>query len=233
MIYVSCSSYVLGRMFGHKVAEQFLTRAVQDPSVMREIQIPAAHAIRHIASLDEVTLRVDGGATCIGKSRSRHLAAALESRADVWVTIDDDVQTDLQTATWLVETVQDPTMPTVCIAPCLMREQNVMNVEWSGVYMTRKLSNGGMVRRARRAGFGLVAMNRAAMVEVAGAVPSFHDDDGKQKPAAFLEFLDGDRWLGEDLAFFRRLPMTVCVEGLITGETTHAGVRLNLKAASS
>ena len=102
-------------------------------------------------------------------------------------------------------------------------------VEWTSVYVERKLSGGGMARRARRGGFGLVAMNRAAMQAAALGAPQYVDDDGTRRPAPFLELItDEGSWLGEDLAFFARLSPAVLVEALVTGETWHAGSPLDL-----
>ena len=45
----------------------------------------------------------------------------------------------------------------------------------------------------------------------------------------FHELLDRGQWLGEDLSFFRRVPPTIPVECLVTGNSSHNGVPLKLE----
>lgn len=229
-VYASCSSYVLGRMLGQRNAEAAITAAVVQATdaPLEGGTVPAVQTLRRVAESFDTALRVDGGAVCIAKARTRHLDAALESGRDVWVTVDDDVEASVRTVRWLVEAVHD-TQPSICIVPCWLRTERVVNVEWSPVYTTRALSDGGAARRATRGGFGLVAVNRAAMLAVADASPEFTDSDGMRKRAAFFERFQGGQWLGEDFAFFSRVPASVRVEALITGETSHAGQLLNLR----
>lgn len=226
---ISCSSYVLGQLFGPTEASSRITKAVQD----ERLPLPcfAVAAIRELAVISEATLRVDGGASHIGKSRSRHFYEALQSDCDVWVTIDDDVTATPTTLAWLLNAVEGTT-PRVCIAPCVLRNGNAVNVEWHPVFLERIVLPNGMVRRASAGGFGLVAMNRTAMQLAARSAPSWKDPhDGHMKPAVFLEKLDADgTWTGEDVAFFRRLPREVEVEALVTGKTMHAGHELALEA---
>jgi hypothetical protein len=176
-----------------------------------------------------VTLRIDGGGSHLGKSRSRHFHDAFVSDCDVWLSIDDDVSASPLTLQLLLCAVQGPTAR-VCVAPCLMRGSGAANIEWSQVYLERNIEPGGTARRIRAGGFGLVAMNRAAMKAAVTAAPSWKDFDGL-KGAPFLEMLSDDgTWVGEDIAFFRRLPREVEVEALTTGKTIHAGYELCLEA---
>lgn len=242
-VFASCSSYTLGQMTSPVDACALISGAVGD--VSREQLLPAVHALRELRKLDvEIELRVDGGSTYLAKSRSRHLAAALESTCDVWLTIDDDLDTTRETLALLLAAVASRTGPSICFAPYLLRHgsdvafgggSDVACVEWSPVYLERPVGYvvdgpSGFVRRAVRGGFGLVAMNRAALEVVQLTVPSFRDNDGKMKPAAFLEQLNAaGEWLGDDLAFYSRMKGSdVVIEGLLTGETTHAGQRLDL-----
>lgn len=227
--FVSCSSYVLGSLFGPARACELITEAVKHET--KKPPCFAVEALRRLTKLADVKLRVDGGASHLGKSRSRHFFDALSSDCDVWISIDDDVSATAETLGWLLDAVRGDA-PRVCIAPCLLRGSGVVNVEWSPVYLERSLVSGGVARRASAGGFGLVAMNRAAMVLAAGAAPSWKDGhDGAVKPAPFLEMLSSDGvWTGEDIAFFRRLPREVEVEALTEGRTNHAGYELSLEA---
>jgi hypothetical protein len=227
-VYASCSSYVLGCIYSPKHATELITRAVSD--LTHEQVLPAVHALRELRSLADIALRVDGGATHIGKSRSRHFAAALESDSDVWFYIADDTDTTRETLGWLLDAV-DCDEPRFCFAPCTLRgDSSVVSVEWSPIYLDRRLANGGRARRAVR-GDGIGAMNRAALVQIAKNSPTWRDDsDGQIKPAPYAEILTpGGPWYGEDLSLCTRLE-GVTLEALVTGETTHAGQRLALDA---
>lgn len=259
-VFASCSSYTLGQVAGPRQACALINAACTN--LDHELILPAVHALRELRALADVELRVDGGATSIPKSRSRHFFAALQSSADVWFTIDDDIDSNRETLALLLAAVSYSDEPRICFAPYVLRsDPTVAAVEWSPVYAVRTVVaadselptrpsglppdglarsvvveeafHSGEVKRAIRGGFGLVAMNRTAMTRVAQAAPSFRDDaDGQMKPAVFLEYIDGRaQWLGEDFAFFERARnVGINVEGLITGETTHAGVRLDLGA---
>jgi len=225
-VFASCSSYVLGCLTSPRQATELIQRAVAD--LKAEQTIPAVHALRELRELADIALRVDGGATHIGKSRSRHFAWALESDADVWLYVADDTDTTRETLAWLLDAVSGDE-PRFCIAPCALRgDTGIASVEWSPILVDRSLANGGRARRARR-GDGIGAMNRAALVAIAKNSPTWRDDaDGLLKPAPYAEVLEpGGAWHGEDMSLCRRLD-GVTFEGLITGETTHAGARLEL-----
>jgi hypothetical protein len=107
-------------------------------------------------------------------------------------------------------------------------------VTWPPVSVEREVlsvepAEKGRVRTALFGGFGLVAVNRAAMQGIASMAPSFHDADGKTKCAAFLEYITAEGyWLGEDFAFFERARRVATVEALVEGLVVHAGVPLDL-----
>lgn len=228
-VFASCSSYVLGQLFGPERACELITEAIQQPQ--KKPPCFAVEALRRLTKLADVTLRVDGGSSHIGKSRTRHFFDALQADCDVWFSIDDDVSATAETIAWLLQAVDSKT-PRVCIAPCVLRNGTRVNVEWSTLWFERSLLCGGTVRRATAGGFGLVAMNRPAIVAAARSAPSWRDEaDRNLKPAVFLEMLGQDgTWTGEDISFFRRLPRDVEVEALTTGKTLHAGCQLSLEA---
>lgn len=234
MIFASLSAYVTGRLAGQQTASVMVTELIRRgataeiPELLRPA-LAGALTLQRLARLYETTLRVDGGGTRIAVTRSRQLYEAEKSGADVWVTVDDDVEASEQTLRWLVEAVTSDSEPRVCVAPCLLRESSVANVEWHPLYLTRQLPRDGKTRRIVRGGFGLVAVNRKAMQLICERTCSFRDSDGQLKPAAFLETYDVDtqRWHGEDSSFFRRLPQVVICEALVTGETAHGGAALD------
>lgn len=236
-VFASTGSYLLGRMIGSNEACAALTRIAATgaaPAGLEGAHVPGALTVHELAKHYDVTLKVDGESVCIGKSRSRSLAAALDSGADVWVTVDDDVFAAGETLRWLVDAVTRDESPHVCLTPYPLRnDPSRAGVEWSSVYLEERLPRHGRVRRARWGAFGLVAMNRAAMQVAADSAPSFRDQDGRVKPGAFLELVTSDgRWLGEDASFFERLPKTVVVDGLITGAVSHGAHKLDLTKAN-
>lgn len=235
-VFASTGSYLLGRMIGSNEACAALTRIAATgaaPAGLEGAHVPGALTVHELAKLFDVTLKVDGESVCIGKSRSRALADALASGADVWVTVDDDVFAAGDTLRWLVEAVTRDDAPHVCIVPCPLRnDPSRVNVQWTSVYLEEQLPRHGLVRRAKWGGFGLVAMNRAAM-EAASSAPSFRDHDGRLKSAAFLELLTSEgRWMGEDCSFFERLPRSVVVDALVTGNVSHGSYKLDLEKAN-
>lgn len=255
MIYVTCSVYTLGKQFGPDGAVQYfhdqlteahkrISQVVDAPAPARNAMLPAVRVVARLQTLDSVALRIDAGATVIGKARSRAFHGFRESDADVWVSVDDDIDATQETLRWLVEAVGYPnvagTPPRICIAPYMLRrgrEQTpTLAVELPRFVSERSLPSGGKVRNASAGGFGLVAMNRAAMHEIVEHVqfqlPELRwlDDDEKDKLAVFHDLLAGLKWYGEDLSFFRRVPSSVEVEALCTGHTSHAGDVANLSA---
>ena len=236
-VFASLSAYVTGRLAGQKAASALVTELVKRGAAAADIPellqpaLAGALTLHRLAALYSTTLQVDGGGTRIAVTRSRHLYEAEKSGADVWVTVDDDVEASERTLRWLVEAVTSDSEPRVCVAPCLLRESSVANVEWHPLYLTRRLEGGGKARRIIRAGFGLVAVNRKAMKLVSERSSLFRDSDGQLKPTAFLETYDADtqRWHGEDSSFFRRLPEAVLSEALVTGETGHGGAALDFQ----
>lgn len=236
-VFASCSSYVLGSLMGPARACELITQAARNATARPPCF--AVRALRDLTSIADVTLRVDGGSSHLAKSRSRHFYDALMSDCEVWLSIDDDVSASRETLEWLLDAVTGD-VPRVCLAPCLLRGARgdaspVLNVQWNNVLLERDLPRGGIARRCAAGGFGLVAMNRAAMHSASKACPTWRDPtDGNVKPAAFLEMLtDSGEWIGEDVAFFRRLPRDVEVYALVTGETLHAGHALSLEALHS
>lgn len=231
-VFASCSSYTLGQLFGVAKACAMITDAIQNPA--KKAPCFAVEALRLLSNLADVTLRLDGGASHIGKSRSRHFFEALESKCDVWVSIDDDVSATLETLGALLAGTVRPGAHIVS-APCLLRGEARINVQFADVVVESRLTGGATLRNIVSSGFGLVAVNREAMQLVATASPTWKDPhDGKVKPAPFLEILESDgTWVGEDIAFFRRVPRGskgVSVEALTTGSTIHAGHELALES---
>jgi len=78
-------------------------------------------------------------------------------------------------------------------------------------------------------GFGLVGMNKAAMLAVRESRPMFLDDDGVRRTLVFHDELDGEKWWGEDFSFFLQLPESVGRFALVVGVSNHSGIELELE----
>lgn len=232
MLAVATWTYALGKELGFAESTAEFQRQLAAPDWE---SVPCVRVITRLRGLlregDEISLYHDAAATIMSKARSRAYHAAREANADVWVCVDDDVEADLTTLGYLLEAVAGDE-PRMCLAPCITRGSNVVNVALEpGAPSVRQLPSGARCVRARAGGFGLIALNRAAMdrMEHAYRGLDFDDDDGKRKMALFLELIDGGMWLGEDVAFCRRAVLCgVELEALVSGVTVHAGARLDL-----
>jgi hypothetical protein len=233
MLFVSSHFYALGRQHGIDQAVRIINLQLQAPD--RE-SLPVVRVVTRLREIEDLQLRLDTGATCIGKARSRAFHDALAAKdCDVWVTIDDDLDCSMVTLRWMLEAVRSS--DGICIVPYLLRPTKARAWRTSveifdyQVAAKRQLSNGGAVIPGVRGGFGLVAMSRHAMVEIAAANEQtrYQDDDGVSRLGVFQDLVEGGRWYGEDLSFFRRVPSNVPIEVLVTGDTVHDGAPMKLE----
>jgi hypothetical protein len=232
MIYGSTMVYALGRSLGHEEAIREVRQHVvwaKERGPLHPL-FPCAHVLSALRELDDVGHHIDAGATCIAKARSRAMHGALQSGADVWVSVDDDVMADLETLRALVETVRETRG--VCVAPCLLRraDRDVVNVHLRG----QGPEFSGMPRAPISwGGFGLFAAHREALHLAAAFSANFRDVDGALKAAPFMERLDPrtGEWLGEDRVFCEVARRArVALDVLLTGTTNHAGRVLACRA---
>jgi hypothetical protein len=232
-VFVTMSAYALGRKLGLEGAMAELNRQIDEPS---DRCLPGIRTIARLRTLCDVALRLDTGGSVLGKVRSRHFCAALESGADLWISVDDDVEATIGTLANMLQAVWG-LVPRIVIAPCIIRGvesgpvQHV-NVDLPRIVTTeRTMPGGARLRPCKGGGFGLVALNRFALIEIAQRHPEleYRDDDGAQRLGVFHDELVNGQWFNEDLSFFRRVPETVFVEALLTGVTSHDGEALPLE----
>jgi len=123
--------------------------------------------------------------------------------------------------------------PQIVIVPCLLRQDTqCANVTMDpSAKLDRITKSGAHLRRALYGGFGIVAVSNAALKEMHAAWRDldYIDDDGKTRAGVFCEFIRDRWWFREDYAFFDRVPSTVRVEALCSGQTDHAGYVLELE----
>lgn len=228
MIFASTMVYALGKELGFEGAEAEFHRQLGEPT---NESLPCVRTIHRLRSLDSVGLRLDCNAVSIGQARSRAFHEAVESMADVWIAIDDDVEADTATLKHLLEAVRGE--PAICIAPYTLREREaVVSVALEPGGKPRLLDTGGVVWPARGGGLGLCAVSRSALLRMSLAYASslgFVDQDGVHRLAMFHELIRSNVWHGEDISFCERAREAgVRVEALGTGHVKHAGQTLQL-----
>lgn len=228
-IFFSTHCYSLGWQLGIDEAGAEFRRQCEAPDNDSLSCVRTLQRLRHI---DECGAWCDSGSTRLGHSRSLAFDAALNSGCDIWVTCDDDCEADLATLRSMVEAVQ--TGSHACIAPFWARgPEPRVDLTLSPCGSSRVLRGGAKLLRATAAGLGLCAMSRAALHAIAEANQDlvYRDAAGVRRLAIFLEAIRPNdlAWMGEDLAFWSRVPPTVLIEAIVTGTTVHAGRMLDLE----
>ncbi len=236
MILVSVLTYALGKELGINGAARELSRQLVDPgSYPGNLMLPCARTITKLRAIDELML-YHGASTTLTKARSRAAHAALASTADVWLMIDDDVETDEPTLRRLVAIARSGR---VAVLPCALRthsNDHRINVLWDGPLV--ELHAGVASRAVRRGGCGLMVVPLAALERVRDEyqkVLTYQDEDGVARVALFAQMFVGSPsiWLGEDYSFCERLRGAgVELAAPVEGMSVHDGVELDLAEAS-
>jgi len=235
MILINVITYALAKRIGSVEAEQEFSRQcnalVDEPD-----HLPAARTIRKFRRFADVAKLHDAGGTSIGHARSRGFSVALraaqEGKLSSYISIDDDLEASDETVSHLVGAL-DPDTPQIVIVPCLLRQERpVVNITLDpDSKLERVTKTEARLRRALYGGFGMVAMSRAAVLEIAGHWRDLQyiDDDNQIRIGVFCEFIRNGYWYRDDYAFFARVPKHVRIEALCTGVTDHAGYKLRLE----
>ncbi len=235
-VFVSLPAYALGKTLGLDAAMKELHRQVEHPDAA---SLPAARVIARLRTLADIGLRIDTGGTQLCAVRSRHADEAWKSGAPIWFSVDDDNEATTDTLRYMLEAVSDLDVPRIVIAPYIIRGGETLthvmvNVDLPRIVTTeRRLPmSGARLRPVSKGGFGLVAMNRAALGAVRDACEhlAYIDTDGVERLALFFAEIRDKRWLHDDFSFFARVLKHVTVEALLTGVTSHAGESLDLRA---
>ncbi len=231
-VVVTLPAYTLGKTLGVEKGMAELQRQIANPDAT---SLPAVRTIARLRRLADLALRIDTGGTQLCAVRSRHADVAWKSGAEIWFSVDDDNEATTETLANMLEAVRGDE-PRIVLAPYITRGEDtrlhvMVNVDLPRIVTTeRRLPNGARLRPVTKGGFGLVAMNRAALgaVREACAHLAYIDTDGVERLALFFAEIKGGRWLMDDFSFFARVPSHVSVEALLTGHTLHAGERLDL-----
>lgn len=232
MILASVITYELSKRLGKvKAAELVHRQAGSLLDAPNEQVLPAIRVIRELRRRSEVAFLHDAGGTSIGHARSRAFSVACAGDVDAWISIDDDTECSPETVAHLLGALPDAG---IVIVPALLRQETpCVNITLDPEHpLERVTATGARLRRALYGGFGMVAVTRAALREMQRIYApnlTFLDDDGKERVGVFCEFIREGWWLREDYAFFSRVPPSIHVEALCTGETNHAGLHLTLE----
>lgn len=224
-IFVTTSVYALAKRVGLEAADREFAQQVQNPS---GTSLGCARVIARLRRLDDLGLRVDLGVGTAAKMRSRMADHAWKSGAEVWCSIDDDIDATADTLEAALRVVKQTRG--VVTVPYLLRRPNgeeVASCDLADPLLVRVIA-GAHVARSNVGGFGLVFVHREALelVRRDGGAPIFTDldDGGEARPALFAELVGaGGRWYGEDWSFFLRCPRQVQIDALLEGITNHDG----------
>lgn len=240
-ILLSVITYELSKRLGTSAAHDEFNRQALDTLLAvpsSEPILPAALVARRLRRLAEVALLHDAGGTSIGHARSRAFSVAergaRNGKIDMWISCDDDTQATQETLQHLVRSI-DPDQPQIVIVPYWLRQEAPMvSITLDpDAPLDRVSASGARLRRALYGGFGLVAVSRAALVELGQLWRdlTFVDDDSVERIGIFAEFIREGWWFREDYAFFSRVPAHIRIEALLTGVTDHDGRVLRLETA--
>lgn len=238
MIVVSLLTYELGKALGIDGAAHEISIQLSGDCMPGD-ELAAVRTIQRLRGIDELMI-YHGASTTLPKARSRAAHAALGARAaDLWVMVDDDVETDLDTLSRLIAIARTGS---VAVLPCAVRStsgDHRINVMWNGALV--QVDKGVSSRSVVRGGCGLMIVPRSALelvIEDYRSELSYRDEDGEQRVAIFSQMFAGEPreriWLGEDYSFCERLRASgIGVAAPVVGKSIHDGIGLDLRDAAA
>jgi len=156
---------------------------------------PGFRALARLRTLANCAVMFEGS-TLIAKARSRASGAFLSTQCDLWVSIDDDVETTLEGLTALLEASQHG----IAAMPYWLRNGSQVACDLKTV----EHAPSGL-HAATDMALGLAAFPRECIVRMYNAHPELMFAHGTQQCCAlFLESVKDFRWIGEDNAFCAR-----------------------------
>lgn len=171
---------------------------------------------------------LDGITRPIAKARSRSAGAFLRTEADVWVTVDDDIEVDTRTLASLVGLARHT--EAVVAAPYLLKAYPPRtDVRLS--YRKAVLDPGNFgspCARVDRTGFGIVAMHRRVVKALECMVPTVCEDD-ESFPVVFQDDVEDGAWVTEDFFFCALCEgADIPIRLLLEHPVWHAGLSMQL-----
>lgn len=188
---------------------------------------PAAETFRELGhALDgEIRLNEEGG-TLITVARSLCAGAFLASRAEVWLSWDDDVFAPRLTLRHLYLATR--ASRGLVGLPGIMRSGRAPNFahifpRWDTGRIRE--TEGGKLYPVSHVAFSCVGIHRDVVQRLVGTAPWVKHHSGAMYPALFQEGVRGHEWIGEDVGFCLRMhehPDLACAV-LLEAPFTHAG----------
>lgn len=236
--------YGAAKKLGYAAAQAELMRQISeaanaiDDKLADWAGIPAALTLCRAVSLEAASLNVNSGATIIAKGRSVSAFEFLQSTADVWLSVDDDVVVSLDAVEGMIQ--QCRAEPCLVIAPCLARYGESTNFQigvWNdGVEVRTRAPNGTELVNIEAGGFGCFAVSREVIQSAwdHSADREFWQETGSTRGRVLLRAIFGDevsgrRWLTEDVAFcHRHVRPRFRLWAMRSGFSIHNGRRLDL-----
>lgn len=227
-LFVSVSTYLLGKALGIEQAGQEFSRQLAEPTSRSLSPVKMVRRLQHLGDVH----MWHGWSTELAKLRSRAANAALDQGSELWVTVDDDVECDTPTLECLLDLA---TPNSIAVLPCVIRGTNAEAQNLNCVFATPILTTvrGHAARVLERGGTGLMVVSRGALQKMRDAHRddlAWDDDDGKTKVALFEQRRIGRCWYGEDYSFcLRARELGIDIYAPAIGTSLHAGRYLDLR----
>lgn len=215
-VFVSVFAYTFGRVHEDPGGEVQSELARLDKA-----EWPCFRTLARLRVLaGELALSVDHG-TLIAKARSRAARLFLESGADVWLTLDEDVDASANDVAMLLAAMTDAD---IVVAPMPIRDGSRLNVT-TAARSVRTVENVRLFA-IDHGGVALGAISRAAIVRMAEVYPDliYTTEEGIEGIGLFLEAIIEHKYWGEDTMFCRRARFAgLRVEALLDARVVHMG----------
>jgi hypothetical protein len=199
---------------------------------------PAARTLKALGKVCPEASFGHWGGTLITQARSMAAGVFLASRADVWVSWDDDADVPALTLAMFIEAAH--TARALVLAPTLTRGGNQPTFRLAGELPWdegRIRSVGGSnVYPVSQGAFSLFAVHRDVVQRAAGGVPWCFDETRKLwYPALFVEWAAAPHWVSEDVGFCKRLASypDCPIYAMIEAPISHAGDEVVLRRDGS
>jgi len=217
-VFVSVFAYTLGR-----TSEDPAQEVREELAALEKANWPAFRTLARVREqVGHIALTVDHG-SLIAKARSRAAAMFLQSGAEMWVSIDEDVDASAKDVAMLLYAMSDAD---IVVAPMPIRDGSRLNVTTN----ERSVRSVGLddVRlfAIDHGGVALAAISRTSIETMASAFPElvYTDDKGIEGIGLFLEVIRGHKWWGEDTMFCSRARSCgLRTEALLDAHVVHMG----------
>ncbi len=231
MIFASTFLYTAAKVAG----DSWPTYIAEQCRNLGSSEWPGLRTIGALATVSPIELYIDAS-TYITRARCVAAGHFLKSKADAWVTVDDDILVDRDTVRQAVEACR--AIDGGVALPYLNRDGKSIvcrdvedRTEWVQTSVG-KLPG----RRVGRSGFGFVAMSRGYVERIAKKVEFFREDNLRSKepdcPLLFAEGAENGSWIGEDYYFSRLAEVAgEPLRLLLDAPCEHAGRALKISAA--